>query len=241
MAVMKMPRSEFIPHPEGQHEGVIVAFEDLGQKETAFGLKHKVSVKIESSTAFMDDGQPFAVWQWYTLSAHPKSELRKLREALAGRKLTDVEAYEGFDPDKELIGKRVGFVVVHNEGREGGSFANLSAIWLLKDAPGQPSGPASPPGPPSDRPAPEQVERCVKLVSLLVAEKLYKEADAEAATTWAEAPTTSPTELATFIAQCERTLKAHGIPVPEAPGPKAPAPPAAPVAPGSGSDDGLPF
>lgn len=146
MAIVKMPKNTFLPHPEGQHEGVIVAFEDLGEKETAFGLKPKVSIKIESSTALMEDGQPFGLWQWYTLSPHPKSGLRKLRETLAGRKLTEREARDEFDPDKELVGKRVGFVVVHNEGREGGVFAGISAIWPLKDqAPtGTPSGPKAP-------------------------------------------------------------------------------------------------
>lgn len=242
MGPLQIPKPTFEAHPAGPGTGRIVEIEDKGEQETAFGRKHKIAVRVESDR-LMNDGRPYLIVQWFSLSGHPKSALRRFREGVLGRPLTEEEAYN-FNPG-QLVGRQIGFAVTHVEGREG-PYANLSAVWPKdQPAPGAPSSPASPPGPPPgpgpDRPDPEQIERCVKLVSRLVAEKLYKEADAEAATAWAEAPTTSKTELDTFIAQCERTLKAHGIQMPEAPSPKTPAPPAAPVAPGSGSKDGLPF
>ena len=133
MAKTEIPKSDFIPHPVGQHEGKICLLEDVGMKTTAFGEKHKVAVRVESTTAMMEDGQPFIVQQWYTLSGHPKSSLRKFRELIAGRALTDDEAYLFDTDDPMLLNKPVGFVIVHNEGKDGGTpYANIKAIWPLK-------------------------------------------------------------------------------------------------------------
>ena len=133
MAKTEIPKSDFIPHPVGQHEGKICLLEDVGMKTTAFGEKHKVAVRVESTTAMMEDGQPFIVQQWFTLSGHPKSSLRKFRELIAGRPLTEDEAYLFDTDDPMLLNKPVGFVIVHNEGKDGGTpYANIKAIWPLK-------------------------------------------------------------------------------------------------------------
>ncbi len=140
MAKIEIPKTNYIPHPEGSHEGKIYEIEDKGQIETSFGLKHKIAIKIQSNTATMDDGQPFEVQRWCTVSGHPKSDLRKLRETLLGRKLTDEEAYN-LDTN-ELLEMSVGYVVVHNEGNEGQVYSNIQNIWPLKTASGPPAPPA---------------------------------------------------------------------------------------------------
>ena len=130
MIKFQLPTSDFIPHPDGTHEGRVVGIEDKGERETSFGLKHKVAIVIESETGSMDDGRPFTASLWVTLSGSTKSKLYKVRTALLGRDLTP-EEQTSFE-DTELIGKRVGYQVVHRDGREGGVFANIDQIWPLK-------------------------------------------------------------------------------------------------------------
>lgn len=142
-----IPQPQYIPHPQGQHRGRIKAVEDKGLVDSKFGKKHKVAVVIESETAHLEDGKPFTVGKWFTLSSHPKSGLREFRETLLGRKLTQTEA-ENLDP-ASLEGRRVGYLVTHNEGRDGDPFANITNVWPLDGAPATPA----PPRPPAPAPA----------------------------------------------------------------------------------------
>lgn len=132
MSTIQIPRRRYIPHPEGQHTGNITETKNEGEVQTAYGTKHRITVRIESDSAVMDDGRPYSLAQWYTLSSHPKSNLTKLRETLLGRKITQDEA-ETLDTETEFVGKRVGYVVVHREGREGDIFANIDSLWLHND------------------------------------------------------------------------------------------------------------
>ncbi len=135
MATYELPKSDFTPHPAGTYEGKIVTVEDKGEVETQFGRKPKLAITIESHTARMDDGQPYTAWLWVTLSGSPKSNLHKLRSTLAGRDLTSEE--RAHFKDTELVNRRVGYQIVHREGKEGGIFANVDNVWPLRDAPPQ--------------------------------------------------------------------------------------------------------
>ena len=130
MTTFKIPTSNFSPHPSGTFEGQIVAVEDKGQVETQFGLKPKVAIVIESETELMEGGRPYTASLWVTLSSSNKSKLYKTRASLLGRDLTPDE--RASFQDTELIGMRVGYQVVHREGREGGIFANVDQVWPLK-------------------------------------------------------------------------------------------------------------
>lgn len=136
MAKYELPNSNFIPHPNGTFEGRIVGVEDKGEVDTNFGRKRKLAIKIESATEMMDDGNPFSAWLWHTLSGSPKSNLYKLRASLLGRALT-AEERAHFE-DGELVGRRVGYQIVHQEGSEGGVFANVENVWPLNDTAPQP-------------------------------------------------------------------------------------------------------
>jgi len=136
-----MPKTEFVPFPAGQQEGIIYDVEDLGQELDPFAppppeghapaTRHRVSIKIEALDKFMEDGQPFMINVRCNVSGHPKSNLRQFRESIAGRKLTEQEAYS-FD-DQEVIGVRVGFLCEHREGGNGATYANVKAVWRLPE------------------------------------------------------------------------------------------------------------
>jgi hypothetical protein len=222
MAKMQIPRNDFVPHPEGQHEGEIILIEDLGMKETSFGSKHKIAVRIASSTARMDDGEPYIVQQWFTLSGHEKSSLRKFREMVLARKLTNDEAYN-FDPDAELKDKKVGFVIVHNEGREGVVFANIQAIWPLKN------GSAAPPAQGSGKPDSAAIGRAIRLIAYAVEKGIYDEQKGKQGEEWAENKADAA-GLARFIERITQELKVKGFELPAGHMPAAPE-----------SDSDLPF
>ena len=128
MRSYEIPKSEFVPHPDGQHQGTITDVEDKGNLQTKYGDGPKVAVKIESSTAKMDDGRGFIISRLFSLSSHPKSSLRQFREEVLGRKLSDTEARK-FVPEQELFGRRVRYRVEHKGGPEGVTYANLVSVY----------------------------------------------------------------------------------------------------------------
>ena len=138
MATYDLPTTdtEFTPHPAGQHEGFIAEIEDKGMVSTQFGDKHKLSIKVESTTSFMEGGdgtKGYGVWQWVTVSGHERSGLTNFRKQVLGRDLSADERAK-FNVD-DYIGKKVGYVVVHAPSTKDPSkvFANIQAIWPLVD------------------------------------------------------------------------------------------------------------
>mgnify|MGYP004453376231 CR=1 FL=1 len=133
MARYELPRTEFLPHPDGPDEGVIYEVRDLGDIETAYGVKHKVAVKVQSFGHMMEDGRPFSVQKMMNLSAHDQSDLYKFRCAALGVKtLSDDKAI--FFDDEELVGIRVGYVVEHQiSQKNGNTYGNIGSIWRLED------------------------------------------------------------------------------------------------------------
>jgi hypothetical protein len=107
-----IPKTDFEPHPAGRHLGRIIQHEDKGLQDTPWGQKHKIAIYVESETAFMDDGQPFLLVQWFTLSSNERAALRKFREAVLDRPLDD-EEIACFDADAELLWRRIRFRVDH--------------------------------------------------------------------------------------------------------------------------------
>lgn len=139
MATYKLPTTdtEFTPHPAGQHQGFIAEIDDKGMVDTQYGEKHKLSIKIESTTAMMEGGdgtKGYGIWQWATVSGHERSALTTFRKQVLGRDLTPEERQK-FDAD-DYIGKRVGYVVVHVPASKDPSkiYANIQAVWPLEDA-----------------------------------------------------------------------------------------------------------
>ena len=135
MAKFDIPRKEFETHPQGLSEGIIYEVEDIGLQETPFGPKHKIIIKTESMQHKVKEGdqagQPLTIWTRYNLSGHKNSQLRPCREAILGRQLTEDEAHK-FDSD-ELIGVRVFYVIIHQQGNDGRMYAKIDSIGRLED------------------------------------------------------------------------------------------------------------
>lgn len=130
-------------HPAGQFSGIIYDVEDMGICRNRFyerdpdkqkKFKHMIRIKLENSlmeSPRKEDGSPFMVWQEYLLSGSKQGNLRPFREKVAGRELTDEEAYN-FD-DSTLVGVRVGYVITHKprEGRD--PWPKIDTVWRLDD------------------------------------------------------------------------------------------------------------
>jgi len=129
MAKYQLPDATFVPHPQGKHEGSIVQVQDEGEQETPWGLKRKLSVRIESTTATMEDGTPFALVCWFTFSGASNSNLTKFRQSLMGRSLGNKERLD-FD-DAEMINRHVGYQVIHSKREDGTPRAQLASIWSI--------------------------------------------------------------------------------------------------------------
>lgn len=124
--------TDFEITPEGQYVGRCYRIVDMGTQTTTgqFGVKdqHKVMVSWELLDGpKMQDGRPFAVSQFYTVSLHEKAKLRADLEAWRGRKFTVTEL-EGFDIGS-VLGAYCMLQVVHDET---GKYANVQTIMSYK-------------------------------------------------------------------------------------------------------------
>lgn len=133
--------ADFEITPEGQYIGRCFKIIDLGTQitTTQFGVKdqHKVMVSWELlDEPKMQDGRPFNVSQFYTVSLHEKSKLRADLEAWRGRKFTATEL-EGFDLGS-VMGAYCMLQVVHDET---GKYANVQTIMAFKGEKPKPINP----------------------------------------------------------------------------------------------------
>ena len=117
-------------HPTGSYTGTIISVDDKGKIDTQYGLKHKITVRVESNAA--NNGSPHALNHWLTVSAHPKSNLTAFREMVLGRPLTESERTT-FDQN-ELVGKSVGYEVSHRQSGDK-VYANIVKIWPEEQEP----------------------------------------------------------------------------------------------------------
>jgi hypothetical protein len=152
----------FTPPPDGLHQAVLVDVVDLGEKETQWGLKHKVRLVWEldpSSAGTLEGGRRFTVSKQYTASIHEKAELRKDLKGMKGRDL-NADEMKKFDLEK-LLGTPCTVFVEQAESQDGRVFANVKIVSKPGKSPIGPSGDYtrvqdrdSKPGPMPGRPAP---------------------------------------------------------------------------------------
>lgn len=133
----------FDPAPEGAHAAVCTQIVDLGKQETSYGMKDQLRISWEIAE-MMENGQPFAVSQFYTLSLNEKAKLRKDLESWRGRKFSK-EELAGFDLEK-LLGKPCLLNIVHNQVERMGEdrvYANIASISPMPKGmtPPEPVGP----------------------------------------------------------------------------------------------------
>jgi len=141
MTSVPLPKSNFKPHPKGQHSGVIFDVEVRLNESTQWGPKHRVILKIQSDTKMQDDnGNPmlddegnergYVIWDWLTVARKEGSRFRERREAILGRPLSAEEANaDSFDPVSEFQGQRISYLVKHRiKGDD--LYANVDTLWL---------------------------------------------------------------------------------------------------------------
>lgn len=125
--------ADFEMVPEGTFIGRCYRIIDLGTQTTTgqYGTtaQHKVMVSWEllDEKIRMEDGRPFAVSQWYTLSLNEKANLRNDLEAWRGKKFTEDEL-SGFDLH-DILGAYCMLQVIHSND---GKYANVNAIMSYK-------------------------------------------------------------------------------------------------------------
>lgn len=116
--------------PEGPQQVVCVDVVDLGILPTDYGDKPKVRLVFQSAAIDDASGSPFQVSQQLTASLHEKATLSKVVEGWLGRKLTNEDRETGISEDS-LIGANGWANIVHNEGNNGKTYANINGLMPM--------------------------------------------------------------------------------------------------------------
>ena len=86
--------------PVGNHPAVCVGVIDLGMQTSEYqgttSIKHQCRIDWELPTQLMDDGRPFTISKFYTVSTGEKSNMARDFQAWRGRDFTEAEA-QAFD------------------------------------------------------------------------------------------------------------------------------------------------
>lgn len=124
---------KFTPAPEGQYASVCCDIVDLGMVESSYQgkvtKKQKIRVVFQVSETNPENGKPFLVSQWFTLSMNEKANLRAFLEQWRGKPYTEDEIKAGV-PVTKMLGVGAFIQIVHNE-RQGKVYANISTIMRL--------------------------------------------------------------------------------------------------------------
>lgn len=119
---------DFQPAPPGLHQAVCCDVVDLGEQETAFGIKRQVRIIWQIKTK-NQKGERFQVRQTYTASLNEKSNLRRDLESWRGRPFTPKEI-AAFDVEA-VLGANCQLQVVQQISKKGRTYANVKAVVPL--------------------------------------------------------------------------------------------------------------
>lgn len=128
--IIKEDPSQYPVPDEGLHNAVLVDAVDLGELDTPFGTKQKVSLIFELQSND-EDGKPFIVGKRFTRSLHEKAALRKFLEKWRGEKYSPSELQEGINLEN-FLGLNATLFIVHNETEER-TYANIESVLPCKD------------------------------------------------------------------------------------------------------------
>jgi hypothetical protein len=125
----------FVPAPEGQHQAILVDIIDLGELDDGFGGRKPFIKYVFQLAETMDNGKPYVVSSRFNATLHNKGKLRPFIQSMRGKTFT-AEELKGFD-DEELVGKNYSLNVIHNVGKNGGTYANIASVapWNTKFGP----------------------------------------------------------------------------------------------------------
>lgn len=129
--IIKEEKIEYPLAPDGLLDAVLVDVVDLGELDTPWGAKHKLSLVFELEDTD-SEGKHYIVTKRYTWSLNEKSNLRKDLERWRGSKFTKDELESGIDMEA-FIGLNATLFISHNESEEHGkTFANIETILPRK-------------------------------------------------------------------------------------------------------------
>ena len=134
--IIKEDPSQYPLPPEGLHLAVAVDVVDLGELETPFGRKHKLSI-IWELVETDEDGAHYIVGKRYTWSLNEKSNLRKDLERWRGGRFTPEQLQEGVDLE-EFLGMNATLFITHNVTDER-TYANVESVLPHKNSRGKPA------------------------------------------------------------------------------------------------------
>lgn len=102
--VAKDNGSDFEHPPEGLTRGTCIKIIDMGTTENEMynNTQHQVMFTWEMPDELMEDGQPFIISKFYTVSLHEKAHLRKDIESWFSKTLPDEVVKNGLPLDKFL-------------------------------------------------------------------------------------------------------------------------------------------
>ncbi len=130
MPIFAKRGKNFIPSPEGLWQGVCVDVEDLGRQQTPFGDKDKVRLTFQI-TERTPEGKRHEPRKPLTNTLHEKSTMRRYVEVLERRTFSTKEL-EDYDLET-LLEKNCHLQLVHVQGRDGQTYANIQTIVPLSN------------------------------------------------------------------------------------------------------------
>lgn len=134
MIVSEKAKSKTPPLAEGVYQAVCTQLIDLGYQysEKYKNTSRKIMLRWEvvgETIEIQGETVPRMIHREYTSSLGEKSNLRKDLQAWRGRAFTK-EELEGFDL-KNILGKGCQMQIIHNQGNDGNTYAEISSIMAL--------------------------------------------------------------------------------------------------------------
>jgi hypothetical protein len=136
LKVNKGSGGDFEQVPEGVFVARCYSLVDIGTQQTTYKGEAKfvqqvvITWELLDDEAKMKDGRPFTISKTYTASLNEKSKLYADLNAWRGRKFT-AEELEGFDL-RNVLGAYAQLQVVHEEGKNGKTYATVNALMAYK-------------------------------------------------------------------------------------------------------------
>ena len=133
MKLSEKKGGDFTPHPPTDNlvKAVIVDRTPLKKVQSEYGEREVFRLVYETEVED-DEGKRCCIWSRpYTPSLNEKANLRKDLKKLLGRDLTAAELEE-FDID-EIVGMGVRLMISHEDGKDGKTYAVITAMAPDKD------------------------------------------------------------------------------------------------------------
>jgi hypothetical protein len=131
--------TEFKNPPTGNHLARCFRITDYGSQVSKFGTQRKILISWElhgeddeGNQLSMDDGKPFAVSAYYTLSLSTGASLRTMLEQWRNRTFT-IDELSGFDL-KNILGQWCMVSVSNDKGADGKEYCNVKAVSPVPSA-----------------------------------------------------------------------------------------------------------